>query len=251
MDKDLLKRLLLIRRNPGLANTIPQGEIFAMLEKVIKAFGELQKAVAEGRLKGADGFTPVAGKDYPTERQVYTAVQDVLDRELSRFTREAEKIKKSLSNGKDGKDAVITQKQIDQIAKLAAGLVVLPDVATIITMEPQAIRDALELLDGDERLDAQYIRGLDKYLDGKIADLTNSLSSRIASQGGTSRNLIRQMIAEIDLDDLRDVDASSPNNNATIQYQTATGVWTQGISITVSATEPTDPKYGDIWISTA
>jgi hypothetical protein len=253
MDKDLLKRLLLIRANPGLANTIPQGEIFAMLEKVIKAFGELQKAVSDGRLKGADGYSPVAGKDYPTERQLYQALNSVLDQELSKLTKQAEKVLSSVKSGapgKDGKDAVITEKQVNDIAKLAAGLVVLPDVATIITQEPQAIRDALELLQDEERLDIKAIRGLDKFLDGKIADLSSSLSSRIASQGGTSKNLVRKMIEEIDLDDLRDVDASNPNNNATIQYQTATGIWTTGISITVSDTAPTDPKFGDLWIDT-
>jgi hypothetical protein len=52
------------------------------------------------------------------------------------------------------------------------------------------------------------------------------------------------------LNEMDDVEATSPNNNATIQYQTATGIWSTGISITVSPTAPTDPKFGDLWIQT-
>ena len=40
----------------------------------------------------------------------------------------------------------------------------LPDFATLLTKEPEAIRDSLELLHGDERLDKSAIKGLDELL---------------------------------------------------------------------------------------
>lgn len=50
------------------------------------------------------------------------------------------------------------------------------------------------------------------------------------------------------LGEMEDVELSSPNNNSTLQYQTASRGWINGISITVSATEPIDPKENDLWI---
>jgi hypothetical protein len=46
-----------------------------------------------------------------------------------------------------------------------------------------------------------------------------------------------------------DVGTTKPNEKATLQYQTASGKWLTGVSITVSQVAPTDPKFGDLWIS--
>jgi DNA repair exonuclease SbcCD ATPase subunit len=108
----------------------------------------------------------------------------------------------------------------------------LPNFATLITMEPEAIRDALELLDGEDRLDASAIKNLDQYATKQVT--------------GGGWGVVRRLS---NLDDVN-VQTTRPNENATIQYQTASGKWFTGVSITVSDTPPSDPKVGDLWIAT-
>jgi len=106
----------------------------------------------------------------------------------------------------------------------------LPNFATLITMEPEAIRDALELLDGEDRLDASAIKNLDQYATKQVT--------------GGGWGVVRRLS---NLDDVN-VQTTRPNENATIQYQTASGKWFTGVSITVSATAPSDPKLHDLWV---
>ena len=107
----------------------------------------------------------------------------------------------------------------------------LPNFATLITMEPEAIRDALELLQDEERLDASAIKNLDQYATKQVT--------------GGGWGVVRRLS---NLDDVN-VQTTRPNENATIQYQTASGKWFTGVSITVSQTAPTDPKTGDLWVA--
>jgi hypothetical protein len=55
-------------------------------------------------------------------------------------------------NGKDADEELIVERVMERV--------ILPDVATAITQEPEAIRNSLELLEGEERLDASAIKNL-------------------------------------------------------------------------------------------
>lgn len=84
------------------------------------------------------------------------------------------------------------------------------------------LRDKLESLEGDERLDASAIKNLPK--------------------GGPSNGPAPALWA------LPDVEVAGANTNATIQYSPTSNSWNTGVSITVSATAPADPKENDLWI---
>lgn len=235
----LIRKLILLRANPKLVETLPQGEIIQMMDTLVKAFRSLQTSIEENKLSGADGYTPQPGIDYATRSETTKMVNKVLSDELSRFEKSVNSleraIEKRLSRIQDGKDAEVTDAQIQKAAKLAASLIEIPDFATLITMEPQSIRDSLELLQGDERLDRAAVKGID--------ELERSLQKEIGAINREGGGGVRR------LKNLHDVDTSGANGNATIQYQTATGKWLTGVSITVSFTAPTDPKFGDLWIA--
>jgi vacuolar-type H+-ATPase subunit E/Vma4 len=236
--EDLLRKLVLLKTNPKLIDSLPQGDIIKMMETLVTAFRALQKAIEANKLKGDDGITPIPGKDYQTKREAEEMLSSVLEKELNRFEKKVttleKAIEKRLERLRDGKDAEVSTTQIQQAAQIASKLIELPDFSTLITTEPTAIRDALELLQGDERLTKDAIKGLD--------ELEKNLRTEIASvprDGGVVKRLKF----------LNDVDTTAANENATLQYRTATGKWLTGVSITVSATAPTDPKYGDLWIA--
>jgi hypothetical protein len=89
-----------------------------------------------------------------------------------------------------------------------------------------------------------------------IAPIVKEIETRITKRADDTYNenaaaLRRVSARDYDLKELKDVDiaTTAPNQLATIQYSTARGKWLTGVSITVSDTAPTDPKYGDLWIS--
>ena len=248
-NKDLLKRLLLLKNNPKLAEMLPQAEILTYIMQLMSAFSTLEKAVSDGRLRGEDGRTPIAELN-----QALSVFNTRFDALVSRVEGKLATITNG-TDGEDGKDAVITDELKQEIADLALGMIELPDFDTLIkttfTINPQAIRDGLELLQDEERLDASAIKGLEKYIKTQIID------------GGTIGKqqvygFIRQAVADglissagVDqFSELTDVDVTTtaPNTKAIAQYEPISGKWLTGVSITVSATEPTDPKTGDLWV---
>lgn len=114
---------------------------------------------------------------------------------------------------------------------------ILGTLKELITAEN--IRNALEAIpDEDEKLKIEAIGHLRKELD--------NLKNIAQQKGGGSGAIIARYMYQIG-----DVVLENLNNNATIQYNSSTKLWNTGVSITVSETEPTDPKLNDLWIDTA
>ena len=89
---------------------------------------------------------------------------------------------------------------------------------------PEQVRDKLETLEDDQRLDATAIRNLDKAVQ------THSIGGVVA------RNLYQ----------MGDANIVEPASNQLLQYNGT--LWINGIAITVSATEPTSPNENDLWV---
>ena len=160
--KDLLRRVAILKRNPQYAQLLPQQDFVALAADLVEAFKTLQKAVSDGRLKGdkgEPGYSPV--------REFESAVGGY-ERRFAGLMRQVEDKLAAIRNGKDGrdgKDAEITPELVRQVAEMASEMVELPDFPTLITQEPGAIRNALELLQGDDRLSVASIRGLPERFD--------------------------------------------------------------------------------------
>lgn len=113
-------------------------------------------------------------------------------------------------DGKDGKDAIITEQHLIEAASIAAGLIQLPDFPTLITQEPEAIRNALELLQDDARLDIKAIKGLPEI----IADLQTRKETTQKVLTGKSSIAF-----------LNDVSILNPTNGQVLAYNSTTGRW--------------------------
>jgi hypothetical protein len=238
--KEILRKAALLKRNPDLANVIPNSEIIALVTDVLGAFTNLQKAIETNKIKGEDGKTPVAGKDYPSFEQVDKTLADSLkeySREYAKFQSDVQQAIDRASKLKDGKNAEITPEIIDEIAQIASSLVDLPDFDNLVTTEinrnGEAVRNALELLIGDERYKVELadVQGLEKILQ-ELAQIRSVTGGTIGKQ--QVYGFIQQAISDgiLIAKEMAWANGSSTTNN----------------KMTVSATEPANPSLNDIWI---
>lgn len=116
------------------------------------------------------------------------------------------------------------QQMIEEVARKTDG---------IRNDTPEELRDKLESLSDEEKLDLNAIRGLKEELE------QIRLTKGKGAIGGT--RLLKNM-SDVD------IRTTQPNNNATIQYSSDGQNFVTGVAITVSATEPTDPKTNDLWV---
>lgn len=99
--------------------------------------------------------------------------------------------------------------------------------------EPSEVRDKLETLKDDERLDASAIKGLEKFFG-------------VIKKGG--KNMLVGGIRFFEnLADVSIVPAKK-RQDLVAQYNTTNNRWQDGVAITVSTTAPLNPQVNDIWI---
>jgi hypothetical protein len=140
------------------------------------------------------------------------------DRAFKRLQELISKIKLP-KDGTDGKDG--SQGQIGPPGKDGS-----PD-------SPEQVRDKLETLTGEGRLDAKHIKNLPKFIKEKAKEII---------VGG-----IRY------LENLADVSIpiAKKREDLLIQYDTTNKRWQDGVALTVSDTAPTSPEVNDVWVDTA
>lgn len=204
MDRTLaLKKVKAYVKNPELIKEPSMGEMADLVVLVLNAVQQIETAIKEHRL---DGKTPQKDVEYlgkETALKLITkGVNDALVRVDSVLNSKAEEVdaqvRESLQRIRDGNDGIVTEEEIQRAADLALGMLELPDfdalVSTQITSNGDAIRDALELLSGENRYKVEIadVQGLEKAL--------NDLAT-IRSSGGTIGkqqvyNFIRQAIAD-------------------------------------------------------
>jgi len=195
---------------------------------------------------GKAGYTPIKGKDYFDGEDGYTPIKG-----------------KDYFDGENGKDAVVDYKKISQetTAKLESEL---PQFG-------EQFRDGLETLSGDERLDRDYIRGLDNY--DELVKL--SKEPRVINKtytGATTDEKVKYDIndptagylddkitgygfltAETDPLSLH-LDQTTPQTftggavTGTGLLQVVGGVLGKNVMLTVSDTAPANPQMGDLWV---
>lgn len=182
MNNNLLKKILTYKQRPDIAKALTVEELttaFADLFAIVKATNQ---AIEDGKVKGKDGYTPQADKDYLSLKTAEVALRSLFEDANGRVDVAVQDgldtIAKKLAEVRDGIDAVITDDQIEEAAKRAALLIDMPDFGSLITAEPTAIRNALELLQGDDRIELAAIKGWEEELNRLRDDV------RMASQGG-------------------------------------------------------------------
>lgn len=221
----LLKRLRLAAQNPDLGIAFKTEELVALSATLLRLIEETNQAIESGKLKGEDGITPKAGSDYLTPKQQQDLISQLFADAAEKMTSQMERKLSTLKSGKDGApgaDAVVTDEDIAEAARRAFEMVKLPNFEELITQEPEAIRNALELLPEGEKLALEAIEGLEDT----IRTLKDEMKRSGTGKGGHGSNLSTQRVRQI----MRQY-VSHP--------------------ITVSATAPENPEVNDIWIETA
>ena len=215
-ERELLKRVLIAKKKPDSVRDLTPGELADLVLIVLDYIKQVHKAVREGRLKGEpgkDATTPIPDRDYLSLPTAKREIQAVLNEATERMRADVRDVLRQVRDGKDGRDAVITDEHIERAASIAAGLIELPNFPALITSEPQAIRDALELLQGDERLRMSAIDGLEETL----REIERRVAASKASTGGGGKSSLR-FLNDVALPE-------SPTNGDVLTYSASTGKW--------------------------
>ena len=180
--REIISKFETAKGNPGNDGYTPErGKDYWTENDKKELIDEIWKKVVIPTPK--DGITPEAGIDYPSYQEVQTWVEDAVA-SIPR-PKEVDLVKVA--------DAVLKMVVIPAPIPGAPGKDGSPDT-------PENIKEKLESLKGDDRLDARAIKNLPKTQIG----------------GGHGPNSLKH---------LEDVNISSPTNGQTISYQSSTGKW--------------------------
>ena len=196
-----LRKLNLYRQSPDIVQPLTNAELADLVVIVLGQVAVIETAIREGRL---DGITPQAGKDYLGKPEALTmltnAVNDAVrdfDGKMSQRGSQLEiQVLKALENIRSGDDGIVSEAEIQRAAEMAFGLLELPDFAAMIkeatTTDVTAIRDGLEILVGDNRLQLEItdVKGLEDSLQ-KLAQVKASTGG-----GGIGKNQVYNFIRE-------------------------------------------------------
>lgn len=227
---DIKKELSILVRTLNDKRVVSEGEMKQVLASIINILAENKKSVeflnqdSKNRLESALKYINTEHKT------TLDAIQGDLKRskadiELStkkQNERAFERLQSLINNirmpidGKEGKEGPIGPAGKD-------GKDGSPDTA-------EQIRNKLEILKGENRLDASAIRNLPEFVKEKGREML---------VGG-----IRF------LENLADVSfpVSARRDDALIQYKTTNNRWENGVALTVSTTAPSDPQENDLWV---
>lgn len=169
-ENELLKKIAIAKAKPDSLTDISPKDLADLVLVVLKYAKEINKQIQEGKIKGDKGedgknaYQPQPDVDYLSLPTAKAELKKFKAELTSKVLSDAQNALSKLKNGKDGKDAEVTKEHLEMAAKMACDLIDLPDFRKYITEQPEAIRDSLELLQDDERLDVSAIKGLDELL---------------------------------------------------------------------------------------
>lgn len=229
MSQEIAKNLAKVLQTFNDKRVITEGEIQGVLQAIIGILSENKKGIdsltADSRqqLEQAREYIQkehesvlfkVTSDITKTKSEVEKATKEQNDRAFKRLQELISKIKLP-KDGKDGKDGLGIEGP--------AGKDGSPDT-------PEEVRDKLETLKDEDRLDASAIKNLPQFIKEKGKELL---------VGG-----IRF------LENLADVSVpiAKKREDLLIQYDTTNKRWQDGVALTVSTTQPTSPQVSDIWI---
>lgn len=235
----LLKRLALAQQNPDLGISFSNEELTTVVATFLKVNQKTNELIEKGKIKGADGYTPKAGKDYLTPEQQEQFMRSALEVALAKHDKEIQSRLAQLQNGLDGKDAEITDEMLAEIAEKASKLISLPDFKELmqvtVNASPEEVRNALELLQDEDKLEMSAIKDLDKTLE-EIKNLVFNISRGSGGTIGKQQvyGFIRQAVT----------DGTIPAGGSGLSKQTVSGT----INGSNTAFTITSAFTGDSWI---
>jgi len=242
-----MRKLNLARQYPDMVKDLTPSELADVVVVVLDQVKVIEKAIKEGRL---DGYTPKADKDYLSKdsaiamltkevNKIVKAVDSKVEEtkeNVDKATQDAlKRLQERLDTLEDGKDGVVTEAEIERAAQIAMGMIELPDfesmVAETVNASPEEIRNALELLVGEERYTV-FIEDVEG-LEDRLQQLSRNVQG---SPGGTSKPAVYRFIQDaiadgiiqssIDsIEDIGDVVYDTLTNGDVLAYNSTSGKW--------------------------
>ncbi len=194
-EQELLKRIAATKVRPDITRDLTPGELADLVLVVLGYVKKVNADVERGRLKGdpgRDAYTPKPDVDYLSLPSAKREIDALIASAVSEMRSDISEKLGAVRDGRDGRDAEVTDEHIERAAAIAASLIELPDFATLITSEPAAIRDSLELLSGDERLSIDAIRGL--------SDVLAELAARATTQKVLQGKSLLSFLNDVDVE---------------------------------------------------
>lgn len=241
-ENELLKKIAIAKAKPETLTDISPRDLADLVLVVLQYAKEINKQIVEGKIKGdkgadgADAYNPIPDVDYLSLPTAKAELQKFKEELTSKVLSDAQNALSKLRNGEDGKDAQVTKEHLEMAAKMACDLIDLPDFRKYITEQPEAIRDSLELLQGEERLDASAIKNLPDFVKKQTETFVGTVSGIKEIVAGTNitvdnSNLGYPVISASGgggggaLDDLTDVVITTPADNEVLAYDNGSGDW--------------------------
>jgi hypothetical protein len=226
MDQETANQLGTLLRTFNDKRVITQEEIQAVMQALIGILAENKKGVESLNSETKSQLEDVV-KHIQTEHEsvllnvtkTLTGVEQKTKAQNDRAFKRLQELISKIKLPKDGRDGVDGAPGLNGLDGKDGS----PD-------KPEQVRDKLETLEGEDRLDAKAIKNLPQFIKEKAKDII---------VGG-----IRY------LENLADV--SIPTNkkreDLLVQYNTTNKRWEDGVALTVSAVAPTNPQINDVWV---
>lgn len=207
----ILSKLNAYKKNPQVFQPLTTEEMADLVILVLSQVREIEKAIETKRLDIDSKFSRKTEESISKlERDNKTLLTELTnkvnglitqsDAVLNETASQLEtRVQQAIENIRNGENGIVTEEEIERAASIAYSMMELPDfdelVMNQITSNGEAIRNALELLQGDARYKVEIndVQGLEKAL--------NDLAQIRSTQGGTIGknqvyNFIRQAIAD-------------------------------------------------------
>lgn len=175
--KKLLKRAILSQKDPNTYKELTNAEIAALIAQLVNSLGsyktELKSTIEGGKMKSDQEVQAMMGELKEKYRDVnldeLAGLREMVNQSIKE-SQAAQSVVSQLSNElrakmatvRSGKDGRVTDKEIDK----AAAMVVkgLPSMKSVLKEDPAFLRDILEELAEDDRLDIAAVRGAETIL---------------------------------------------------------------------------------------
>ena len=243
----ILRKLEMYRKEPDIVQPLSNTDLADLVVVVLSQVRKIEKAIGDKKLD----LDSKIGKDADdlvrnTERQVAQMRAELLNQIRAEITNGAQqltenstqlekRVSEALENIKNGDDGIVTDAEIERAASIAASIIELPDfdalVSETITSDGGAVRDALELLQGDDRykVEIKDVDGLENTLK-QLAQVRQSNGGTIGKQQvyGFIRNAVSDGIISSSiesLDDIGDVTITSVADGQVVTWSDSQNKW--------------------------
>lgn len=195
----ILNKLKAYKKNPEVFAPLTTNELADLVVVVLSQVNAIEEAMKSGQLSVTKPLTDAVNqaiREYQVRcSQLTDAVEAskrdskrVIDQKADELSSEIESALKRLNERvQEVKDGIVTEEEVQRAAEMALSMIELPDFAPLIseqiTANPQALRDGLELLSGEERYKVEIadVQGLTEALD-QLARIRSQNGGTIGKQ---------------------------------------------------------------------